>query len=821
MASPFRVFRKHQKAMIAFFGLAAMVAFVFLSGPVLDSLMSRSATDDVVVKTTQYGSLRASELDSLMRQRSKVLGFLQQVRLAVLRAEGTGETLRNVEGAIGPASKEAVVDTWLVAQHAEKLGLVVSNQAVRKFIEEVTENLVHASELKLILKKVGLRSRHLFELLRHELLAMNLRRMFQASLGGATPGQRWDYYNRLNRMAKIEAAPVSVARYADAIEDPGDAVLQEFFDKYKDRYSDPTSPEPGFRSRYKIAARYFKADPEKFIASGAITEDEVRKRYEQNEYYYDRLHPDADEPDAAEPNAEQPAAEEKPGADAPPPDDQEGNADGQPGDVPQEGEGPSEEDAKSVDSAERSPTEDEESTEEKPAAEQEESAAEQEEPAAEQEESTESKEESAEDAPDEESEDVTDEPTSESADSDDASSSIRPASPFILTSLLQESATEEPATEESAAEEEPSGAESGEPADDSQPADDSAEAVEGPVEEPQEPSAPAPKKPVEDEGDAPEKPPQSERPKDILAGPIGDTIRRELANERISEIFDVLKTKLKKFNDDRHLYDADPSNPKPTELDCDSLAEQYGLTTRKTKLITQLEVADEDVGRSYVDMSIPFASYAFEESWILYVPANSMDLDGNRYLVWKENEAEEKVPSFTDPGIRQKVLTTWRMIEARSKAQQEAQRLADLARASGKTLQQTLAEESDVAVVTTDAFSWMTYGKVPMGSSRTPPRLSQVEGIDTPGPEFMRTVLDLKVGEIGVAMNHPETIAYVIRVTEVNPDEDSLQTGFQFDRYGTYMPVGQMEQYQTMRAWQEELRSTAGLEWLVSPTENR
>ena len=37
------------------------------------------------------------------------------------------------------------------------------------------------------------------------------------------------------------------------------------------------------------------------------------------------------------------------------------------------------------------------------------------------------------------------------------------------------------------------------------------------------------------------------------------------------------------------------------------------------------------------------------------------------------------------------------------------------------------------------------------------------------GDEFMSTVFHLKPDQIGVAMNAPETVAYVIRLTDVQP----------------------------------------------------
>ena len=103
-----------------------------------------------------------------------------------------------------------------------------------------------------------------------------------------------------------------------------------------------------------------------------------------------------------------------------------------------------------------------------------------------------------------------------------------------------------------------------------------------------------------------------------------------------------------------------------------------------------------------------------------------------------------------------------------------------------------------------------------MTAPGTRPRFSKVEGVDMPRTEFMRKVSELKVGEIGVAMNHPKTVAYVIRVAEINPSEEFLQTQFQSDREFTYQAVGREDQSRIFRAWQEELENTAGLKWVES-----
>ena len=77
MASPFTVFRKHQKVLIAVAGLMAMIAFVFLP-MVLQSMDHRgAAANPVVVSTKQYGNLKESDLYRMRGRRQRLLRFLE------------------------------------------------------------------------------------------------------------------------------------------------------------------------------------------------------------------------------------------------------------------------------------------------------------------------------------------------------------------------------------------------------------------------------------------------------------------------------------------------------------------------------------------------------------------------------------------------------------------------------------------------------------------------------------------------------------------------------------------------------------------------
>ena len=73
-----------------------------------------------------------------------------------------------------------------------------------------------------------------------------------------TPGQRWDYYNRLHCMATIEAIPLAVADYVKDVDDPSENELKKFFEENKERLPNPASARPRLPSAAQGGFRVFQ-----------------------------------------------------------------------------------------------------------------------------------------------------------------------------------------------------------------------------------------------------------------------------------------------------------------------------------------------------------------------------------------------------------------------------------------------------------------------------------------------------------------------------------------------------------------------------------
>ncbi len=783
MASPFSIFRRNQKTMLAVITILAMFAFVFL--PIfMQQMGSTKSQNPVAVKTSKYGDLHDSDVRNLVDEHHLVLGILSEVLQRAGLPQGAAQ--RELANTLGPANAQDVVNNWLMAKYAEQMGMVISDQAINGWLQMITQNRVPPADFQAAFKQHRLSDFQFFRFMRDELAAWQLKNIFVSSLMALTPAQRWEYFCRLKQMATIEAGPVPVANYLSRVDEPGDAELKTLFEQYKDKYALPDSPEPGFREPQRIALQYFKANFEKF--SKAVTEEEIKAHYEKNKQLYEQLEK------RAETKKEEPSTKN----------------------------------TKDVKPAEKQDVKQAEKKDVKPPAKPEAKDAKQ--PAAGKQPAA-VKQPEAVKQPDKA-------PPSEKEKKPKGTSAVERSSPFILTALLKDEKPADPAKPPATAEKTPAKVE--------QPAQKPVEKPAPPKKVPA-PAAPAPVKPEVKtttppatktpapaaKPSAPAAQPKPPEAKPGLAEVVKNRIRQELAWEKITTIFEGLREKMDQYHRDRSAYDVamiqrqntkdeaaanKPLPPLPPPLDFEKLAKQNGLTTGETKLVSQWEAQGLEIGSSFMQNREPVARYAFL-TLAKFHPAESMDLSADRYVFWKTEETKDQIPEFTSKGVRERVLRAWKMIRARSLALKEADVLAAEARKLNTPLKQALGNRSDLGLLMPPAFSWDTFGNVPLGSAPSAVRISSVAGVDFAGDEFMSTVFHMEPGQIGVAMNAPKTVAYVIRLDKLSPSHEVLWTQFEVDDFSKYAPAATTDQRKIFQAWLEELKTSAGLEWKHKPPE--
>jgi hypothetical protein len=806
MASPFKHFRKHQKAMLAVIGILCMIGFTI--GPsTLDWLDVGRAAQDPIVATANGEKIRQTDISQMERGRYLanrfVVGCLQlalKEQFMFLRFQ-YGDAL---EQYFGPTTEESVVQTHLLAERARQIGLIVSDDAVNEFLRSLTQDKVPREGFKSLVKEMNTTQAQVFSALRTELAAQRLREMSLPG-GETTPAQRWDYYRRLKQRAVVEAAPVSVVQFVEEVADPSQEELAKFFDEHKEQEPQPLSPTPGFKMPKQAAFQYFVAEYSKFYDESAVTQGEIEKHYEANKdvkYLYSAFDfPEAEEPAAKEPEAKNAPAEGK--QEEGNPDDEQPEAEKKP--APEEKSGSEKQDP------------------EKPAAEK---------PA------------------DGEQESAGETKKDEDAKADEQSSTLSAASNAVVAAvgsqssqgiagLLQSAllADEEgdkektPAAEEKSEEAAKSNADAEKPAEE-KPGAEAAEKSDSSEKAKAEPSA-AVKKSTADLA-----PPisndlllirdirEGEKPKYAPLWKVEGAIRKELAGqkavERMNKAFGVIQAKMSRFN--RNL-DPDETNPKLPDLT--SAAESQQLIERTTELQTALAfkeghpaLADATPDQqSLGERPLPMIDLGYG-ALTLYRNVIVKDLAGNRYLVWKIEEKDDYVPELND--VRDEVVLSWKQIQARELARKRAEALVEKAQESKKPLAETLGAGDGVSVTTTPAFSWLTRGAAAgMFESQTPPRLSEVEGLQHAGSEFMRKVFSLGVGETGEAMNEPQSICYVVRVVSLEPSREVLRNLFMVDAFSTYEAAAFDDRRGAYEAWIKGIEHEANLEWKKPPDKPR
>jgi hypothetical protein len=786
MASPFKVFRKHQKLMLAVLGILVMLSFS-IGGVVSQLVGTQKNLNPVIVRTSKYGNLDARELSFMRQERLRTLAVLQNMLARSFQIDPQ-ISRRLVESRFGTASEEDLVNSWLEAKRAEEIGMVISDKSINDFLQDLTKGRLTTAEIAGIIRQEQLTETQFFDIMRQELQATRVMELFNLSLQAFTPAQRWNYFCELRKQATVELVPVEVDRFLAQVKDPSEAEVKELFEKYKDKLPNPNSPEPGFRIPQKIDVQYLKADVVKFSDPATITEEEIQKTYEKNKAYFDQF----EKTPTALPGPEAKAPAEK--NEAPPAGaESKGEAKEEPKQSPAEKEKPAELPAERPKSAEQPQSTPAAQPAEKPKA--------GDEPAGGQEKSKE----------------------------DANKSSAAERSPFILTAMVEQAeksaieaappekpVAEKPA-EKSAPQQPP--ADQQKPGENQSKTDNAAGAQPSQAEEKDAKAAESAKP-----GDSAARGEKAEKAKPGLSEKTKERVRAAVAAEKMGAVLLKAQQVMEENGKKWRRYEAEKIHEKkgtpPPRLDFEELAKKYDLTAGQTGMVSEWEVQRFDIGNSLVEGVSPFPVAAFR-SMATFKPDIAIDKTGNEYLFWKINETPEAEPSLEDKAVREQVVYAWKLNQARQLARKEAEQLADTARKSGATLKGAFEGQPSIQVLAPPAFTMYTEGSVPRGSSQTALRLSDVEGVPNPGMDFMHAVFNLEVNQIDVAMNAPQTVAYVIRMISYNPPHDALWQIFLAEDFSKYSAPAVNALDIDRRAWLESLKTYAGFKWEATPDQPR
>lgn len=691
-----------------------------------------------------------------------------------------------------------------------------------------------------------------------------------------TPLLRWENYVKLNRKASVLAMPILVETFLDKVPDPTAAELQAFFDERKNRFQVPNSPEYGFRIPPRASFQYFRIDNKQLLAAQKplATEAEIQAYYEKNKVLFVKKElppipliiptlpvlPDASppaesgaappasttekgqEPAAAEKNTPEKSTPEKSPTENPPP------AEKTPAvktaaeqDATKKGtaEKEAEKKAPAVNPAPPEPA----ATPPLPGKNSQATpSARRVIPVAFQ---TPSKQAQSEESKTAETQPGKTDPAKAESPKTSAEKTlvVNPSTATTPpTASAPPAATPPTATPPTAATTPPTAA--------TPPA-----ATTPPT--PVVPPTAAPPAVTTESAAAAITPPHSKAAsKDITNSPLFDKpteyeplenvrdqvisgIAQDKVNEVIPKLLERLEDAMRKHVDLRELakLKSDPTKAfayPPFELA--KFAAENAVEARELTQQPENELQLSEIGKSFTEVRGPnnqlipveFARIALNEKLLtLYSPTRSEYQDVKEkvdYLSWKTEELPAEEPKLDNPDVKLQVIRAWKTVKARDLAKKQAEEYAVRAVKEGKTLNEMQASDPTVPVpVEVNDFPWLKPGRN-VDNRRSPPEISTPSGLDHPGEAFMETIFELPLKGIGTALNHPQTIAYVIQVMQ-RDDLESTREKYLKDvstpqGYGQFAEAGYTERMKQFQSLFENLRKKYELQEL-RPLNNR
>lgn len=831
MSSPLTFFRRNQKTLLGVFGVLLMIVFVVELGWNPGTSTPTTGPKQEAVVTWKHGKLYERDLWAMREAHNLVVRFLDLLVQKTIEAKGQpkglGVTMVNGRvfdpGIPRSYAEEDLVQTMILAQKAEDLGVRLSDDAIHEFLETLSDDVVPSSQFGALLKEAThgrFGKAQLFEQLRTELLAQHMRMMAGSGMFAMSPTLAWDAFNRMNRRVKVELLPLSARDFKDKVTaQPTEEQISALYEEGKSRSAAPDLPDVGFKRRRKIAFQYLKSDFDKYLQQemAAVTKEQVADYYEKNKADFkvtEEAKPAEAKPVEAKP-AEAKAAEAKPAETKP--------AEAKPAEAKPEPANPS--DAPSAEPARTAAP-----TPKEPAAKEVELDLD---PPAAPTKSPPAKEgapkQSRYQTPRRHAETLFVSYNAGEPDKDPAPETANEASKGDAKAAAKEAAKAEapkepPKEPAEAGKPEPSAAKPDAAPQKPTVVETKPAETKPAMSPPPAPSAAAPakeeKKEVKKDG-----PPAKYRPLAEVEEEIRRNLARAPAQDKVTQAFNGARTEIRKFFQAHASWRAKSKAkldvPEPTPPDVKQLGEKFGLIGGEIPLVDELQIGDYELGKAFrfsfegnQFRRQSFAQIAYTDKLPLYQPdqIRSFEVDVE-FLYWKTKEEEAFVPALQD--IRAEVVDAWKLREAYALARAEAEKLAKAAKGD-KPLKESLDEKLAKTVLEPPEFTWLTRGAMPMGSGA--PMLNVVEGVEHAGQEFMQAVFALKPGQVGVAANTPHTVVYVVRLVSESPDEEQRRR--QFVEGGLTGDMGflaRVELQSFLNQWHRELEKEMQVKWSRPP----
>ena len=328
MASPFSVFRRHQKILTVILTGLAMFAFIVIDAlsrmedstafmPLVTAVVGAAAFWFFGQQNNRGSSFTlvgaafgfALGVAAVYFQASPAgiatdIGTLTESKLQVMREE-RNQANQFIGGAVrerkeqdrnserfffGGVSAEEMVEKFLLLDKAKKLNVQVSNAYVNDYILDASENGLDTKEFDALRSSMSLGKADVFRVLRNELRVRIVRQMLMPQ-AVELPQQKWENFKKFEVAYEIDAIEVPVEPFESGVAAPGTGELEKLFDEFKEFY--PRGENPGFHQQERLQLAWLRISRSE-IAKGIPepTEEQLKAQYEKDKEIFYKALPD-------------------------------------------------------------------------------------------------------------------------------------------------------------------------------------------------------------------------------------------------------------------------------------------------------------------------------------------------------------------------------------------------------------------------------------------------------------------------------------------------------------------------------------------------
>lgn len=266
----FDIFRRHQRELIAVFGLLAMISFV-LSDSLPRLLAPDMSAQDPEVAVLFGRSVHRSDLNELARQRNRANLFV-------------GSLLPYASEPFGGLSDRELVDAMILEREADRLGMPVNPVVGREWLKTVMQGRMNQETFDYVYSRFSndVSPEQLLADIANQVRIQKTRALLGAPM--VTPFDVFQSYKSQTERVAGKAVEIPVDGFLAKVGEPSAAEIQKLYDQYKDVLPDPTRETPGFKVPRQVQVEYLSIDGTAKARAyrDTLTEADLRSYYENH-----------------------------------------------------------------------------------------------------------------------------------------------------------------------------------------------------------------------------------------------------------------------------------------------------------------------------------------------------------------------------------------------------------------------------------------------------------------------------------------------------------------------------------------------------------